>query len=206
MAKSNSLLPRGREAKKKHLFNVIEDILLNEGYTGLGVNKVAHKAGIDKVLIYRYFGGLPELILAFSKSIDFWPSLDELRGEEPEKLNELGPEEQLAFFFKSFLKALRRRPMTMNILQWRESEKNELVKQFDEIRMRSALEFFECLDNIPDEQDLSAIVVLIYSAISNLIMRSQKQSFIGGIDLSTEDGWKRIDDGIDLLLHGTFSK
>ncbi len=205
MKKSNAPLIRGKEAKKKHLLKVVGQILGSEGFKGLGVNKVAQKAGVDKVLIYRYFGGLPELVLAFSHTVDFWPSLDELLGPEPEKLNDLGADEQMAFFFKSFLRALRRRPMTMNILQWRESENNELATRLDDIRMRSALEFFERLENIPDERDLTGIVVIIYSAISSLIIRSQKQSFFGGIDLATEDGWKRIDDAIDLLLHGTFT-
>lgn len=196
----------GKEKTKKRLIEAVGKILSRDGFKGLGVNKVAHAAGVDKVLIYRYFGGLPELITAFSHTVDFWPDVDELMGPNPGAIKKLGPDEQMAFFFKSFLKALRRRPMTQNILIWRASEEHELAARLDDIRMRTALEFFENLENIPDEPDLTAVVVLMFGGITNILIQSQTRSFVGGIDLSAEAGWKRIEAGIDLLFRGTFKK
>ena len=194
----------GKEETKHRLIQAVGDILATEGFQGLGVNKVAKRAGVDKVLIYRYFGGLPELIIAFSQTVDFWPTLDELLGDEPEQLDNLGPSEQLAFFFKSYLGALRRRPATINILLWKISEYNELTKQIESIQTRTALEFFERLEKIPDNHDLTAVVVLMFGAINHLMLQYRKRRFIGGIDLNEEAGWVRIETGIDLLLQGIF--
>jgi AcrR family transcriptional regulator len=72
MVNSSRLPVKGKEAKKRRLIQVIGEILDTDGFQGLGVNKVAKRAGMDKVLIYRYFGGLPELVLAFSQTVDFW--------------------------------------------------------------------------------------------------------------------------------------
>jgi AcrR family transcriptional regulator len=195
----------GKEAKKHRLIQVIGEILSTEGFRGLGVNKVAKRAGMDKVLIYRYFGGLPELVHAFSLTVDFWPSLDELLGADLERLDDLAPDEQMAFFFKSYLRALRRRPATMNILLWKITENNELIKQLEAVPTRTALEFFERLEKIPEDRDLTAVVILMFGAITHLILQSRKRRSIGGIDLHDEAGWKRIEDGIDLLLQGIFS-
>ena len=205
MVNSSRLPVKGKEAKKRRLIQVIGEILDTDGFQGLGVNKVAKRAGMDKVLIYRYFGGLPELVLAFSKTVDFWPSLDELLGEHPDQLDDLGPEEQLAFFFKSYLQALRRRPTTMNLLLWRITENNELTKRFEAFGTRIALEFFERLEKIPTDLDLTAVVVLMFGAINNLILLSRNRRVVGGIDLHDEKGWQRIETGIDMLLRGIFS-
>ena len=194
----------GREETKRRLLEVVGEILADEGFQGLGVNKVAKRAGVDKVLIYRYFGGLPQLVLAFSQTVDFWPTVEELLGPDPQSLDALDANAQLAFFFKSYLRALRNRPITMSILAWRVTDNSELAKQIDDVRIRTALEFFERLEHVPYDQDLTAIVVLMFGAITNLILRSQYNNQVGGFDLSTDEGWRRIEDGIDLLLRGTF--
>jgi AcrR family transcriptional regulator len=180
-------------------------VLARDGFEALGVNRVAQEAGVDKVLIYRYFEDLPGLVLAFSRTVDFWPGVDELMGPDPDAVSALGADEQLAFFFKSLLRALRRRPNTLKILVWRQAEANVLAKQIDDVRMRSALEFFERLENIPVEPDFTAVVVLLYTAIFGLLCRSQTRGTVGGIDLTTEAGWHRIQAGIDQLVRGTFA-
>ena len=95
--------------------------------------------------------------------------------------------------------------MTRDILIWKVTEEHELAARLDDIRMRIALEFFEKLENIPDEPDLTAVVVLMFGAITSILMRYRTRTFGGGIDLSTEAGWKRIEAGIDLLFRGIFT-
>ncbi|HKZ16288.1 MAG TPA: TetR/AcrR family transcriptional regulator, partial [Geobacteraceae bacterium] len=56
---------RDREATRTRLIQAVGALLARHGFTAIGVNAVAKEAGVDKVLIYRYFGGLPQLIAAF---------------------------------------------------------------------------------------------------------------------------------------------
>ena len=42
------------------------------GKLALGVNAVAARAGVSKVLIYRYFESLDGLIAAYIRTHDFW--------------------------------------------------------------------------------------------------------------------------------------
>jgi len=53
-------------------------LLAKNGFESLGINNIAREAGVDKVLIYRYFGGLPQLFRAFAEKGNFSPSLEEI--------------------------------------------------------------------------------------------------------------------------------
>ena len=197
--------PGRRDRTKAKLIHAVGKVLAREGFKGLGVNKVARAAGVDKVLMYRYFGSLGELIGAYSRTVDFWPSVEELIGPDPGRVKKLPPDQQVAEFFKSFMAALRKRPLTQDILAWELLERNELTRQLEEVRIRTILEYFEYLDEIPDDENLTAIVVLMGGAISHLIIRSRVNRSFGGIDLESEKGWESIDRAIDLLLKGVFN-
>ncbi len=195
----------GKDENKRRLIKSVGTVLARDGFNKLGVNSVSREAGVDKVLIYRYFGGLHQLVNEFCETIEFWPDVEELIGQDEDKLNSMNAEEQLVFFFKRFIKALRSRPTTQMIMVWWDTEPNgQLAEHLDDIRMRTALEFFERLENIPFEKDLTAVVLILYAAISNLIVKSQTGGFVGGIDLKTDSGWQRIEDGIELLIGGVF--
>jgi len=71
------------------LIQAVGTLLAREGFKGLGVNAVAREAGVDKVLIYRYFGGLSELIVAFGREGNFWPSIKELADGDVEAYSRL---------------------------------------------------------------------------------------------------------------------
>jgi AcrR family transcriptional regulator len=190
---------------RNKLINAVGRLLADEGFKGLGVNKVAKAAGVDKVLVYRYFGGLPQLIKAYSETVDFWPTVDELMGPNPNRVKCLPPDQQVAEFFKAFVAAMRRRPATQDILAWELIERNELTMQLEDVRIRTILEYFEFLDEIPDDDNLTAIVALMGGAVNHLIVRNRISRSYAGIDLESEDGWERINKGIDLLLRGIFT-
>ncbi len=194
-----------RERTKEKLIHAVGRVLGKEGFKGLGVNKIAREAGVDKVLVYRYFGGLPEIIGAYSRTVDFWPTVEELVGPDPDRIRRMPPDKQIAEFFKSFLTALRKRPATQDILAWELLERNELTKQLEDVRIRTILEYFEYFNQIPDDENLSAIIVLMGGAVNHLVVKARINSTIGGIDLESEKEWSRINKGIDLLLKGIFS-
>ncbi|THB74691.1 MAG: TetR/AcrR family transcriptional regulator [Desulfobacteraceae bacterium] len=193
-----------RDLTQDKLIRAVGTVLSNQGFKGLGVNRVAKAAGVDKVLVYRYFGGLPELIEAYSKTVDFWPTVDELRGPNPDSLNRLKPDQQVAQFFKSFLSALRKRPTTQDILAWELLEKNQLSKHLEAIRNRTILEYFERLDQVPDNRMLSAVVVLMAGAVNHLIIKTRITRSIGGFDFDSQSSWGEVNAAIDLLCKGIF--
>lgn len=57
---------------EKRLLEAVSHIIENDGFTKIGVNRIANQAGCDKVLIYRYFGGLDGLLVEWAKRHDYY--------------------------------------------------------------------------------------------------------------------------------------
>ena len=57
---------KDKELTQEKILEAVDNIIANDGFERVGVNAIAQKAGVSKMLIYRYFGGLDELICTLS--------------------------------------------------------------------------------------------------------------------------------------------
>jgi AcrR family transcriptional regulator len=198
---------RDRETTRTRLIEAVGTLLAREGFTGLGVNAVAREAGVDKVLIYRYFGGLPELIVAFGREGNFWPSINELASGDVVAFGQLPLAEQLSRLGKNFMAAIRTRPLTQEILAWEMIERNELTVELEAIRENTMMNFFEMFFQSANKgPDIAAMGAIIGAGVSYLASRGRKIRFYNGIDLDSEAGWQRLEGAIDTMIRGTFAE
>jgi len=197
---------RNREATRARLIQAVGTLLAREGFTGLGVNAVAREAGVDKVLIYRYFGGMSELMASFGREGDFWPSIKELAGGDIEAFGQQSVNEQLSQLAKNFLTAIRKRPITQEILAWEMVERNDLTVELETIRENTTMNFFDMFfPSTGNGPDIAAMGAIIGAGISYLVSRGRQIRFYNGVDLESEEGWKRLEDVIDTMIQGMFS-
>jgi AcrR family transcriptional regulator len=180
-------------------------LLAREGFDALGINAVAEEAGVDKVLIYRYFGGMNELLTAFGDSGEFWPSITEVIGDDPSELMDLPLAERWAIGLNRYADALRQRPVTKEILAWELIEQNDLIQV-----LRKAREewFEELMGHFPDDPDatdgdLIGTVLLVVAAIHYFVVLGRLQTDFSGIEVGTEEGWDQIDQLISTVLRRT---
>ncbi|QJB57910.1 TetR/AcrR family transcriptional regulator [Pseudodesulfovibrio sp. zrk46] len=194
---------RNKEITKSKLVTAVGKVLADVGFQQLGVNQVAREAGVDKKLIYRYFNGLEGLVAAYGETIEFWPSAAELVGDQKDEVRRLEPHALLGLFFKRYLRAILARPNTLEILAWEAIERNHLTKTLEEVRVKTALEFFELMESDPsDDVDLTALVLILAAAVNFLAIRSRIHKTLGGVDLQSPEGWKRIERTLDQLTQG----
>ncbi|MFA5905861.1 MAG: helix-turn-helix domain-containing protein [Desulfobacula sp.] len=204
MIEKRKLKVRDRQITCRRLISAVGSILAKKGFKGVGVNAVAREAGVDKVLIYRYFNGLEGLVAAFGKEGDFWPSSLEMAGGDIYRFSQMPFEERLSAFGVNFIKSLKKRPVTQAIMAWELIETNELTDELERVREESIIEFFQMFfikDNTK-KTDLQAIVALIGAGISYLVLRSKNIDFYGGIEISSEKGWSRLQEGMDQIVKG----
>ena len=207
VVKKQQLKIRDRQITSRRLISAVGSLLAKKGFKGVGVNAVAREAGVDKVLIYRYFGGLEGLIAAFGRQGDFWPSSLELAGGDLKKFSQMSMDERLSVFASNFIGSLRKRPLTQAIMAWEIIEPNDLTEELERIREQSIIEFFQMFflkDQI--QIDLQAIIMLIGAAISYLVVRSKNIDLYGGLDLGSDQGWERIERAIETITHGVLNK
>jgi AcrR family transcriptional regulator len=200
MPKKQTMKIRDKQITSRRLISAVGSLLAKKGFKGIGVNAVAREAGVDKVLIYRYFGGLPGLISTFGKEGDFWPSSLELAGGDLQKFSHLSLEKRLSELGSNFIQALRKRPLTQAIMAWEMIESNELTEELELVREKSIVEFFQMFFLKDQVQiDLQAIVMLIGAAISYLVTRSNNIDLYGGLEIGSDQGWQRIEQAISAI-------
>src|SRR6266568_4701983 len=150
--------PRNSEATQERILKSVGRLLARSGFLGFGVNAVAREARVDKVLIYRYFGGLPQLLEAFADRGDFWPTAAEAVPLPPEATSRWSSAEWGAALLRGLLRGLRARPTTQEVLRWELAASNELTEKLAEVRERRGLEMLRRIAPDPKPQaDLPAV-------------------------------------------------
>jgi AcrR family transcriptional regulator len=201
-------MKRNKEETKDRIIDAVGRLLADGGVRKLGVNAVARQAGVDKVLIYRYFGGMPELLRAFGMSGDFWPTLEELTGGDMEGLRKKPIPEAAATVLRNFARALRSRPLTGEILAWETVERNELTEVLETVREESAVRLLDELSPVAKESgaDLAAITGLLGAAIMYLVVRSRHVKVFNAVDIGSEEGWRRLEAAITAICEHCFKQ
>ncbi len=197
---------RDREATEARILKAVGTLLGREGFAALGVNALAQEAGVDKVLIYRYFGGLPQLFAAYAREADLWWTADELVGDH------LTPPEDdtlagwLALALRRNLEALRRRPITVEILAWEMVERNVLTEALAGVREERSREVMDRLVarfGAPEGVDMRAMAAICAAAATYLVTRSRGFDRFLGLSLKHETGRRRLHDAIGMMVAGT---
>ena len=185
---------RDRGATEERILAAVGQVLARDGFGALGINAIAREAGVDKVLIYRYFGGLPELLRQWGASGRFWPTVDELLGEDRQAVLALPLAERYALFFDRFIDAMRARPLTLEILAAEIVERNELTAILETEREQWGAQA-EALfggDDLARAPQLRGITLLLVAGVMYLLVRARKIRIFGTIDLHTDAGWAAL--------------
>ena len=201
---------KNAEETKQRILDALGHLLAKSGFHAVGVNALARAAGVDKVLIYRYFGGLPQLLRTFALQGGFWPGLDELMGGGLKELAGLPAAIIGARILKGHLRQLLKRDNTREIMRWELVERNELTDELARTREQQGLQLLDMMKSLPVNLsaggDLPAVTAILHAGITYLVLRAKTADVYNGVELGTEAGWKRIEAAIDELSDAYFSR
>ena len=186
--------PRDRGATEARILAAVGEVLARDGFGGVGINAIAKQANVDKVLIYRYFGGLPELLQTWGRSGRFWPRIDELLGKKPAAFLALPAPERYARFMEHFIDGLRARPLTLEILAAEVVERNELTAILEAEREAWGQEASRLLGGkeFAQRPELQGLTILLISGVQYLLLRARRIRIFGGIDIQSDAGWASL--------------
>ena len=198
-------MQRNRKQTRAGILDAVGRLLAQSGFKELGINSIAREAGVDKVLIYRYFGGLPELLKAFAEETDFWPDLQELMCEASPSPAQMTENERAKLLVVAFGRALRRRPLTQEIMRWELQERNELTETLARHREEQSAKLFEDFAG-PENIDVRALASLLAAGQTYLILRSKTADVYNGLSLNSEEDWSRIERAASSVVDAAFAK
>lgn len=189
---------RNRAKTTQRIVEALEDVIAERGLEGVGVNRVAEKANVSKVLIYRYFGGMEGLLEYYVKMGKLFPVftpalLDQIRPLHESDVARIWYRQviQTYRYFRTFKAA--REILKASVMENDSIAETTARAQDEELtRLVNQLSFTKGADT----QAISAVVL---GAMTYLTIMAQNDHTMISIDLRSEEGWQRIENAIKTI-------
>lgn len=188
---------RDREATERRLVDTVGELVRENGFEKIGVNAVAARSGVSKILVYRYFGSVEGLLAAYIRRYDLWLNFpQDLPGREelPEFLKRT---------FRAQIARLRGDATLKRLYRWELSSDNELIVRLREQREQVGRELIRRVCDVtgrPEEQ-IAPLASLLSASVTYLALLGEFCPVYNGIPLQEDAGWEQIGRGIDQIVN-----
>ncbi|MCD7976327.1 MAG: TetR/AcrR family transcriptional regulator [Tannerellaceae bacterium] len=189
-------IEKDRESTEQRLLGAVGDMIKEQGLECLGINVIAQRAGVSKMLIYRYFGSLEELIARYIMTRDYWVNVPT---EVPGK-KDLNP--FLKKLFSEQIRQLRSDKILIRLYRWELTTHNSVVEEIRKKREKNGVLLIEYISRISgvSYQQVQSLATLISSAITYLAMFGDVCEVYNGLPLQEETAWEQLEEGIHLII------
>jgi AcrR family transcriptional regulator len=188
---------RDRERTKSKILKAVGEVIEQHGTEKVGVNLIARTAGVNKVLIYRYFESVDGLMEQYVKSGEYTSTLST---DYIDNIPQLSPEERsraLMGLMHTFTNDLRERKATRDLLRWEIGTGKSMLS---DARNQIANRILTKIGDLPYYQDTSALIAFISAGIYFMTISSDYREKMLDVDLQSDDGWKRIEKVIENII------
>lgn len=193
---------------EKRLLEAVSRIIEEEGFTKIGVNRIAKKAQCDKVLIYRYFGGLDGLLVAWARQHDFYTFAYSQYTSEIMQATASNLRDIIKKVLLQQLEYLKANNLMQELYLW-ELSGNSSFRAIQVERENNGyklqLEIEKKFGNAGN--DCNFYVTIIIAAINYIVLFTRQYNMFNGIDFNQPEAWERlrktISDYIDMFLNST---
>ena len=186
--------PRNRLQTEGKLRKAVEALLVESGFAALTPSAIGRRAGVDKMLIYRYFGDVPGLVRSIAFAPDFFPTFEDLCGDDTvADLLALPVSVRAARILDRNARALLERPVVLELMVWELVERNDLTAIMEEARESLGLRLLaELFPDVADKSRLGAMSAVLSAGVSYLALRRRKIRWFSGVDLKSDEAWQAI--------------
>lgn len=196
---------RNKERSKKKFLDAVGKILKTKGYAALKINDIAATAGVDKKMIYTYFGGMDGLMDEYIRSQDYWSNVTtDTMMPDPKDGGKAFTEAMLLQQFDY----VRSNKELQKLLLWRLSESRKSLTKLTNMQEENGETLFKLVIDPhfgERSQDFRAIAAILVSGLYYLNMyASVNGSVFCGIDLNTDDGRDKIKKAVSFLIDQTY--
>jgi AcrR family transcriptional regulator len=186
----------------QRLVAAVGSVIRKQGFAALGVNSVANEAGVDKVLLYRYFGSMEGLLKEYVSASDYYKAATTLipgsmNGYTSRDIHKAGSQ-----IILEQLRRLRASADLQEIYRYELNTDDPVTRSLSEQREREGTAVLSMFEEKIDRSraDLSAIIAVILAGGIYLILRKKSTRVFNGVDLESQEGWQRIEKAIDTMV------
>ena len=187
---------KNREQTEEKILEAVGSIIESQGFEKVGINAIATEAGISKMLIYRYFGGVEELIAQYLIQKDYWANTDAAI------INPEAVGDSIKSMFRRQVEQLRNDITLRRLYRWELFTDNQNIRQLRNRREENGcrlIKMVSALTGCPDAQ-VAALASILSSSISYLVLLEDQCQSYNGICLQTDEGWNQLMQGIEMII------
>jgi AcrR family transcriptional regulator len=205
-AASDPLKPvRNRAATEAAILDAAKRLLAEEGFQGFGINAVARRAGCDKQLIYRYYGGLDGLVEAIGADLGGW--VKDRIPEDTGGMFLLTYGDLMERLVILFMEALRDDPLMRRVVAWEVSENTEQVRRLSEARSKALAAWIERMRGSltpPKGVDATAVNATLFAAVQHMVLSAAIGGQCAGLALKTAKDWEKAASALKRIVRGVY--
>ena len=189
-------IEKDRTVTEQRLLDAIGKMIAEKGFEQIGINAIAARSGVSKVLIYRYFNSVEGLMAAYIRQHDFWinfPRKIPRREALPDFLKKM---------FRKQIERLYNDPTLKRLCRWELSTSNEMIDELRRQREETGLWIIEVVCKLTNRnpKEVAALATIMSASIDYLVMLEEFCPEYNGISLNKIEGWMQICNGIDMII------
>lgn len=187
---------KSREQTESKILEAVASIVESDGFEKLGINTIALKANVSKMLIYRYFGGLEELVARFIMQKDYWANTDTLI------LNPHSVGDSIKSMFRNQIEQLRNDVTLRRLCRWELSCHNASIDRLRDKREENGCNLIKVVSRLTrcSNSEVASFASILSASISYLTLIEDQCPTYNGIALQTDKGWEQIAQGVDMIV------
>lgn len=187
---------KSREQTESKILEAVASIVESDGFEKLGINTIALKANVSKMLIYRYFGGLEELVAQFIMQKDYWANTDTLI------LNPHSVGDSIKSMFRNQIEQLRNDVTLRRLCRWELSCHNASIDRLRDKREENGCNLIKVVSRLTgcSNSEVASLASILSASISYLTLIEDQCPTYNGIALQTDKGWEQIVQGVDMIV------
>jgi AcrR family transcriptional regulator len=187
---------KSREQTESKILEAVASIVESDCFEKLGINTIALKANVSKMLIYRYFGGLEELVARFIMQKDYWANTDTLI------LNPHSVGDSIKSMFRNQIEQLRNDVTLRRLCRWELSCHNASIDRLRDKREENGCNLIKVVSRLTgcSNSEVASLASILSASISYLTLIEDQCPTYNGIALQTDKGWEQIAQGVDMIV------
>lgn len=193
--------PRDRAATERAIVEAAARLLADKGFAALNVQSVAEAAGVDRKLVYRYFGGVEGLV-------------ERLGAEARWTLGDAAPPASgdsygaaIAQLARAYGEALAGDAALRGLITWELAENSPLLQHLEAARSATLQAWMaQRMAGLsrPEGVDAPAINAVLIAAIQHLALRRGQGRPFAGLPLD-DAGWARVEAAITTIAEAVYT-
>lgn len=174
---------RDRAATEAAILDAAERMLAREGFAALNVRTIAAEAGVDRKLVYRYFGDVDGVVARLGERAERWS------GTLPAAKDAANYADAMAAALKAYARDLEKDETLQRMLAWELAESSPTLEKLDATRsaaMQARMSAVRGDLRPPKDADAGAVIAVALAALHYLTLRRRTLGGFAGLKLDAK--------------------